>query len=155
MKASCPRGLPSCIMRAEDIGMAKRTGGVSSSFLLAAVVSATLVAGCSWFDSSGSQDESKPVATPFAKVAVPELFIDPEAEPEEGKAPLTVRFEPNVEDNLGPVVECEWDFGDGTPKVKGLNPTHVFEKANDYEVQVTCRDSEGVLGDGEVDVFVE
>jgi hypothetical protein len=44
-------------------------------------------------------------------------------------------FEPNVEDNLGPVVECEWDFGDATPKVKGLNPTHVFEKANDYEVR--------------------
>jgi PKD repeat protein len=88
-------------------------------------------------------------------VAVPELFLDPEAEPDEGPPPLTVRFDPNVEDNLGPVVECEWDFGDGSPKVKELKPTHVFAKPNDYEVQVSCRDAEGLVGEAEVDVFVE
>jgi PKD repeat protein len=119
-------------------------------------VSIALAAGCSWFDSgSGTPDaESTPAGTPVVQVPVPELFVDPEAEPDEGRAPLTVQFDANVEDNLGPVVECEWDLGDGSAKVKGLKPSHVYEKPGDYEVQVTCRDSEGLIGESEVDVFV-
>jgi PKD repeat protein len=120
-------------------------------------ICAALGAGCNWFGSdSGSPGvDGTPAGTPVVHVPVPELFIDPVAEPEEGPAPLSVQFDPNVEDNLGPVVECEWDFGDGSPKVKELKPKHVFEKTGDYEVTVSCRDAEGLTGESEVDVFVD
>jgi hypothetical protein len=123
--------------------------------LLAVLVLAALVAACSGWGGDSEPTDASPTHTPFAKVAVPELFLDPEAEPDEGPAPLSVAFNANVEDNLGPTVECEWDFGDGSPKVKGATVTHVFTAKKDYEVQVTCKDSEGVTGESEVDVFVE
>jgi PKD repeat protein len=84
----------------------------------------------------------------------PELYVEPEANPEEGAPPLAVRFSVLVEDNVG-AVECEWDFGDGSPKVKSLEPTHVFQTENDYEVVAVCRDEKGVTGEGDIDVFVE
>jgi PKD repeat protein len=59
-----------------------------------------------------------------------------------------------VEDATG-AVTCEWDFGDGSPKVKETNPTHVYERVDDYEVLVVCRDEIGTVGEGETDVFVE
>jgi hypothetical protein len=118
-----------------------------------ALALAALVGACSGW--GGDSETDAPAETPFAKVAVPELFLDPEADPDEGTAPLSVAFKANVEDNLGPVVECEWDFGDGSPKAKGLEATHVFTAKKDYEIHVSCKDSEGVTGESEVDVFVE
>ena len=113
-----------------------------------------LAGGCSWGEAPEPSDAS-PTGTPIAVVATPELFLDPEAEPDEGSAPLSVQLKANVEDNLGPTVECEWDFGDGSPKAKGVEVTHVFSAKKDYEVHVACKDSEGVAGESEVDVFVE
>jgi hypothetical protein len=123
--------------------------------LLAALVLAALLAACSGWGSDPEATEASPAQTPFAKVAVPELFLDPEAEPDEGRAPLSVAFKANVEDNLGPNVECEWDFDDGSPKAKGTEANHVFAAKKDYEVRVSCKDSEGIRGESEVDVFVE
>ncbi len=47
-----------------------------------------------------------------AVVYYDELYVDAEAEPDEGEPPLNVQFTSIVEDNTG-AVECEWDFGDG------------------------------------------
>lgn len=116
---------------------------------------AALVGACSGWSEDPEPTATGPTQTPQVKVAVPELFLDPEAVPDEGPAPLSVKFKPNVEDNLGPLTECEWDFGDGSPKEKSLEPTHVFNAPRDYEIHVTCKDSEGVTGESEVDVFVE
>lgn len=114
------------------------------------------LASCSWWDSEPEvpPEPSPPAQTPVAYVPVPEIFVDPEAEPDEGPAPLTAKFTANIEDHLGPV-ECEWDFGDGSPKEKGLSPTHTFTKKEDYEVTVFCKDSEGLEGEGEIDIFVD
>ncbi len=103
--------------------------------------------------TSGAAQQSAPTPLAYAEPA-PELFVDPEAEPDEGLPPLSVEFSANVEDNQGDV-ECEWDFGDGSARVAGLRPSHVFEKVADYEVVARCKDSTGLEGDGEVDVFVE
>jgi len=106
-----------------------------------------------WSGCSDPRDQ--PTTAPTSAPAIPEeLFVDPEAEPDEGTPPLTVRFSSNVEDNRGDV-ECEWDFGDGSPRKTGLRPTHVFTAVADYEVIARCKDSTGLAGDGEVDVFVE
>ncbi|MDG2304361.1 MAG: PKD domain-containing protein [Candidatus Binatia bacterium] len=101
---------------------------------------------------AAESDATPPKAT--VEVITSELFVDIEAEPDEGPPPLTVQLTATVEDNTG-AVECEWDFGDGSPKGSGLNPTHVFSTVEDYEVIARCKDSTGVAGEGEVDVFVE
>jgi hypothetical protein len=95
-----------------------------------------------------------PLETPSRLEFVPELFVDPEARPDEGAPPLRVRFAANVEDATGEV-DCEWDFGDGSPKVREKDPTHVYERVGDYEAVAVCRDEIGTEGEGETDVFVE
>ncbi len=101
--------------------------------------------------AAGQPESSQPAA---AVSAGDELYIDVEADPEEGAPPLAVQFTAMVEDNTG-AVDCEWDFGDGAPKKTGLNPMHVFSTVEDYEVVVRCKDSAGVEGEGDVDIFVE
>lgn len=39
--------------------------------------------------------------------------------------------------------DIEWDFGDGTPKVTGPAPTHVFAAAQPYKVTLTARNGGG------------
>jgi len=106
-----------------------------------------LVVGC-------SNPSEPPVEKPSEPPVEKELFVDVEAEPDEGAPPLTVRFTATVEDNEGPV-ECEWDFGDGSPKEAGLRPTHVYGKVSDYEIVTRCKDAAGTGGEGDTDVFVE
>lgn len=101
-----------------------------------------------------SPTPSGPKQTPYAEVPLPELFVDPEGHPDSGPSPLRVQFSVEVEDFFGPF-ECKWNFGDGSPVAEGLAPIHVFEKTADYEVVVVCEDSEGIVGEGECDVFVE
>ncbi|MBM4267199.1 MAG: PKD domain-containing protein [Deltaproteobacteria bacterium] len=103
---------------------------------------------------AGPDASRDPSQTPSRLEFVPELYVEPEARPEDGPPPLRVRFRANVEDATG-VVECEWDFGDGSPKAKETNPTHVYERVGDYEILVVCRDEIGTAGEGETDVFVE
>ena len=53
-------------------------------------------------------------ATPAAAMPVDELYVDAEAEPDEGPPPLTVKFTSTVEDATGQVTY------DGDGKVAGL-----------------------------------
>jgi len=48
-------------------------------------------------------------------------------------------------DNVS-IVNYEWDFGDGTPKVDKTTPTttHVFTQANNYTVTLNVTDSQGL-----------
>jgi PKD repeat protein len=86
-----------------------------------------------------------------AVVYYDELYVDAEAEPDEGEPPLEVQFTSIVEDNTG-AVECEWDFGDGSPKVKALNPKHTYTIEEDFIVVIECTDEKGVSGETEIDV---
>ncbi|MDB4678540.1 PKD domain-containing protein [bacterium] len=86
-----------------------------------------------------------------AVVYYDELYVDAEAEPDEGEPPLAVQFTSIVEDNTG-AVECEWDFGDGSPKVKALNPKHTYTIEDDFIVVIECTDAKGVSGETEIDV---
>jgi hypothetical protein len=89
-----------------------------------------------------------PAPAGSAQAVIEELYVDSEGEP-----PLTVKFVTTVEDNSGPF-ECEWDFGDGSPKEKGVSPTHIYKTEDDFIATVTCKDSKGVAGETEVDVTV-
>ena len=91
-----------------------------------------------------------PTAIP---IVIDELYVDAEAEPDEGEPPLTVMFSSIVEDHTGDYT-CQWDFGDGSPKSNELNPKHVFKKEGDFIVVLDCKDSKGITGDTEIDVTV-
>jgi PKD repeat protein len=118
-----------------------------------------------------TRDEHKaaavPTATP-AKLAVPaaapqpqasgeevdELYVDLDADPDEGAPPLTVKFTSTVEDATPPLT-YKWDFGDGSAPGTEANPTHVYQKAGEYTATLTVKDSKNISGSEEVDVLVE
>ena len=126
--------------------------------LLALVV---LMPGC-------SREEGKPAAratvtpppkpTPQARAGTPgeleDLYVDVEANPDEGAPPLTVHFNSSVDDATPPLT-YKWDFGDGSPPAAEAAPTHVYDKAGEYTATVTIKDSKGKTGSEEADVFVE
>jgi PKD repeat protein len=88
---------------------------------------------------------------------VEELYVDSEPQPDEGEPPLTVKFVTTVENDhelKESEVECEWDFGDGSPKAKGMSPTHVYKTEGDFVAQVVCKDAKGVTGETDADVMV-
>jgi len=93
---------------------------------------------------------ARPTAIP---IIIDELYVDAEAEPDEGTPPLIVMFSSIVEDHTG-AYTCKWDFGDGSPGSTELNPKHTYEKEGDFIVVLTCKDSKGIEGETEIDVTV-
>ena len=134
---------------------------------LALVVMTVVVAAC-------SRDQGKPAAQATAaapaKAATPpaaapqaqapaaedneELYVDLDADPDEGPPPLTVKFTSTIEDATPPIT-YKWDFGDGTPPSTEANPTHVYQKAGEFTATVSAKDSKGISGSEEVDILVE
>ena len=93
---------------------------------------------------------AKPTAVP---IIIDELYVDAEAEPDEGTPPLIVMFSSIVEDHTGDY-SCDWDFGDGSAKSTDLNPKHTYEEEGDFIVVLVCTDSKGIQGETEIDVTV-
>lgn len=57
------------------------------------------------------------------------------AEPREGQAPLTVRFDATrSSDPAGPLTDHLWDFGDGTDVASGAVVEHTYRRAGEYVV---------------------
>lgn len=127
-------------------------------------VAAFVLAGC----SRGESPEVKP--TPAAAAAAPtaqpqaavspvpappeELYVDLEADPDEGEPPLTVKFSSTVEDGTAPFT-YKWDFGDGSPANTEANPSHVYAKEGEFTATLSVKDSKGIEGSEEVDILVE
>ena len=125
---------------------------------------ATMTGGC-------SREEGKPAAKPAASPAVratspapqaaatgqaeaEEVYLDLEAEPDEGAPPLSVKFTASIEEGTPPFT-YKWEFGDGSPPSTEASPTHVYQKVGDYTATLAVRDSKGHTGYEEVDVLVE
>jgi PKD repeat protein len=134
-----------------------------ASVMILAIV--TLLAAC-------TKEQDKPVAkaTPEAKAAtapaaapqaqpsgsedVDELYVDLDADPDEGAPPLTVKFTSTIEDATPPLT-YKWDFGDGSSAGTEANPTHVYQKAGEFTATLNVKDSKGISGSEEVDILVE
>jgi PKD repeat protein len=115
-----------------------------------------------------SKSAAQATATPVAKVAPPapqaqasgaandvdELYVDLEADPDEGAPPLTVKFTSTVEDGTPPIT-YKWDFGDGSAPGTEENPTHVYQKPGEYTATLSVKDSKGTSGSEDVDILVE
>ncbi len=57
------------------------------------------------------------------------------AEPREGRAPLTVRFDASRSlDPAGAITDWLWDFGDGSDVASGAVLEHTFRRAGEYVV---------------------
>jgi PKD repeat protein len=82
------------------------------------------------------------------------LIIWADAEPDGGDAPLTVKFRC---DPLGEtaITSYEWDFGDGSPKVKEESPSHTDEKPGSYTARLVVGDAKGSKGEDETVIDVE
>ena len=124
------------------------------------LVTIALGAGCTREDAKPA---AKATVSPVAKAAVSpaapqaaleELYVDLEAEPDEGAPPLTVKFAGTVDDAIPPVTYT-WDFGDGSPSASDAEPTHVYQKAGEYTAKLTVKDSKGQVGSEEIDILVE
>ena len=60
---------------------------------------------------------------------------------------LDVDFDASISnDPDGNVVAYAWDFGDGTPTVEGIAPTHTYAGAGTYNVTLTVTDDRGGVG---------
>jgi PKD repeat protein len=99
----------------------------------------------------GQPAAAPPGAAAAPDAAVDELYVDAEADPDEGPPPLTVKFTSTIEDATG-AVTCDWDYGDGTPHGTDLNPSHVYQAEGDFVVTLKCKDSKGIEGETEIDV---
>ena len=138
---------------------------MSTWLMVLAIV--TLVAAC-------TKEPEKPAAkaTPEAKAAAApaaaapqaqpsggsedndELYVDLDADPDEGAPPLTVKFTSTIEDATPPLT-YKWDFGDGSPAGTEANPTHTYQKAGEFTATLNVKDSKGLTGSEEVDILVE
>lgn len=77
--------------------------------------------------------------------------------PQEGTAPLTVRFTGSGFDKNGPILEYEFDFGDSSGfqsriwKQKEAEAAHRYENAGVYVASVKVKDQAGIWRDGNND----
>lgn len=71
--------------------------------------------------------------------ATPPPVADFAAEPQTGRAPLTVRF---TDLSTGQISSWFWDFGDGTSSTQ-QHPTHTYSKTGTYTVSLTVTDKYG------------
>jgi len=88
-----------------------------------------------------------PTATAPPSAATDDELVDPvlawaEAEPEEGKAPLTVQFTADI-DGGKPPLKYTWKFGDGSPDSSEANPKHTYDKAGSYRADLEVSDATG------------
>lgn len=65
-----------------------------------------------------------------------------EAEPEEGKAPLRVQFNADIEGGTPPLT-ITWTFGDDSSSSSKRNPVHTYDTAGTYQVDLEVADSAG------------
>ena len=135
--------------------------------VIIAMVALLSVAGCSHDDSKHAASATATpavratiaaaqpqAAAPDANEPADELYVDLDADPDEGAPPLSVKFTTSIEDGTPPYT-YSWDFGDGSPAGTDANPTHVYQKVGEYTATVHVKDSKGVAGSEEYDIVVE
>ncbi len=105
----------------------------------------------------GAQAAPKaPAAPEEEEIDEDSLVLLAEGDPEDGPAPLTVKFmvESLIEDEMDNP-QYKWDFGDGSPISTEASPTHTYEKVGSYTATIRIVDAKGELGWDEVDVEAE
>lgn len=90
------------------------------------------------------------------KALFKKLLLHTSAEPDDGPAPLTVHFTAEKFETDDPVnPKYVWDFGDGSPKVKGPDAKHTYKKPGKYKAIIRVTDDVGAAGMDDLDINVE
>ena len=89
-----------------------------------------------------------------AQAPAEQLIVWADAEPDGGDAPLTVTFRCDPLGETG-ITSYEWDFGDGSPKVKEASPSHTYQKPGSYTARLVVGDAKGGKGEDDMVIDVE
>lgn len=90
------------------------------------------------------------------KAFLKKLLLHVDAVPDSGPAPLTVQLSVEIYQVESPVnPKYEWDFGDGSAKVRQQNPKHTYKKPGEYTAVIKVTDDAGQAGQDEVLITVE
>ncbi len=82
------------------------------------------------------------------------LIFSISAEPEDGTAPLKVRFDVELYDDDMTKPVFLWNFGDGESS-KEKSPVHTFKKPGDYKVTLRVEDTGDRSGTDDILIIVE
>jgi PKD repeat protein len=93
-------------------------------------------------------------AAPAADELIEPLLAWAEAEPEDGKAPLTVQFNADIEGGTAPLT-ITWTFGDESAPSSEPNPSHTYATAGSYRADLDVKDSAGDSDSDWVEIEVE
>ncbi len=92
-----------------------------------------------------------PLTSPL--LPVPVVVSQVAANPSRGPAPMIVTFSAKVFGSLTPL-SYSWDFGDGSPRMSSISPTHTFTSTGNYTVLLTISDTSGAVDRGSIAVVV-
>jgi hypothetical protein len=118
---------------------------------------------CLWGRGTVSAAGDPPAATPRPTFTEEEqeilnkLLFHTDAQPDDGPAPLTVHFSAEPFETDNPVhPKYVWNFGDGSPEVKG-GPTakHTYKKPGRYKATLKVTADGGQAGGDDFDITVE
>jgi PKD repeat protein len=123
--------------------MIKRTPAV----WMVTVLGFTLVMGLSAFAARASAQSPD---SPLLK----KLIFSITAEPDDGTAPLTVKFGVDLYDDDLQKPKFLWNFGDGE-SAKTKEPVHVFKKPGEYKVTLRVEDTGERAGSDDTTIVVE
>jgi PKD repeat protein len=101
-----------------------------------------------------SNEAAPDEAAPGADELVEPLLAWAEADPEDGKAPLKVQFNADIEGGTPPLT-IKWTFGDGTPPSSEANPAHTYAAAGSFRADLEVADSAGDSDSDWVEIEVE
>ncbi len=114
----------------------------SSPLSRSGCVTILLVAALSGCGGGGSGDDTPP---PPAVNQPPRATIS--ASTTDGYAALTVSFDGSASrDPDGSIARYDWEFGDGTATVSGVQVDHTFTDPGGYNVRLTVTDDDGATG---------
>jgi PKD repeat protein len=122
-----------------------------------------IAAGCTRSEQQAPVATATPARSPAAAAAAPTgeeadegeeiLMVWAEAEPDEGKPPLTVQLKADISGGSGER-KVKWDFGDGSPPSNEVNPTHTYPKPGSFRASIEVEDGTGDSDSDYVDIEV-
>jgi hypothetical protein len=128
--------------------------------MLAAGLVVALALGVSAAPSSAQKPAAKK-ATPKAKTTedMPpiwyKLLLFPEADPDNGPAPLTVNFTVTIYDDDVVKPKFTWNFGDGSRESHQQNVQHTYKKPGQYKATIRVTDANDRLGTDVLQIDVD
>jgi PKD repeat protein len=120
----------------------------------------TLVLGALGLGAAAAWAQSTPAPTQRQltsgeKTIVMKIILDTAAEPDDGTAPLAVKFSAKPSDDDEAVGAAYlWDFGDRSPLVRKQNPTHTYKKPGTYRATVKVTNKAGQIGTDDFTITV-